>query len=62
MEKLKKSAAVIPVMELIPFSANLAGFALAIFGLSVITQDGVLALCALLFTAITLGMAVCYLL
>ena len=41
-----------PPMEMIPFSANLAGAALAAFGLALIARDGVLALIAFAFTAI----------
>lgn len=48
-------AAVMPVMEVIPFSANLAGAALTAFGLSLIAQDGLLALLAFGFTASTFG-------
>lgn len=40
-----------PLMELVPFSANLAGAALAAFGLSLIAHDGLLALLAFAFTA-----------
>lgn len=39
-----------PPMELVPFSANLAGLALAAFGLALITRDGLLAIVALLAT------------
>lgn len=51
-------AAVIPVMELIPFSANLAGLALTAFGLSLIARDGLLALIAYIFTASIVGLIV----
>ncbi len=40
-----------PVMEVVPFSANLAGAALTGFGLALIARDGVLALIALAFSA-----------
>lgn len=43
-------AAVMPVMELVPFSANVAGVLLTGFGLSVVTSDGLLVL-------VTLGVA-----
>jgi len=43
-------ALVIPPMELIPFSANIAGLALSLFGLAHIARDGLLALVAFLFT------------
>ena len=45
-----------PVMEVIPFSANAAGAALTAFGLSLIARDGLLALIAFTFTAITIGL------
>jgi hypothetical protein len=38
-------------MEVVPFSANAAGLALVIFGLSLIARDGLLTLTALLVTA-----------
>lgn len=44
-----------PMMEVIPFSANIAGIAFTIFGLSLITHDGVLALIALFFALGTFG-------
>lgn len=40
-------AAVMPAMELVPFSANLAGVLLTGFGLSVVTSDGLLVLITL---------------
>jgi hypothetical protein len=48
-------AAAMPMMELVPFSANGAGAALTAFGLSLIGHDGLLALLAFLFTAGTLA-------
>ncbi|NKE71660.1 exopolysaccharide biosynthesis protein [Candidatus Manganitrophus noduliformans] len=54
-------AAAMPVMELVPFSANGAGAALTAFGLSLIARDGLLALLAFLFTAATFGLAVYHL-
>ena len=39
-----------PAMEVVPFSANVAGVALAAFGLSLIAHDGLLALIAYAFT------------
>lgn len=51
-------ALVMPIMEVIPFSANGAGAALSAFGLSLITRDGFLALIALLFTGISIGVVV----
>lgn len=37
-----------PIMEFIPFSANIAGIAFTLFGLALITHDGLLALIALI--------------
>lgn len=48
-------AAVMPLLEFIPFSANLAGAALTAFGLSLIAHDGLLALFAFGFTLLTFG-------
>jgi hypothetical protein len=44
-------ACAMPVMEVVPFSANLAGIALTAFGLAVIAHDGLLALVAFAATA-----------
>ncbi|GGY62582.1 exopolysaccharide biosynthesis protein [Marinobacter zhanjiangensis] len=44
-------ACAMPLMEIIPFSATAAGFALAVFGLAMISLDGLLALLGLMFTA-----------
>lgn len=49
-------AAAMPLMEVIPFSANGAGAALTAFGLSLVAQDGLLALVAFLLTAVTVGL------
>ena len=49
-------ALAMPVMEVVPFSANLAGIALTAFGLAVIAHDGLLALVA--FAATAAGVAV----
>lgn len=46
-------AMAMPPMELVPFSANGAGAALTAFGLALIARDGVLALLAFGFTALT---------
>lgn len=43
-------ALVMPALELIPFSANLAGIALAAFGISLIARDGLFALISLVLT------------
>jgi hypothetical protein len=48
-------AAAMPVMEVVPFSANIAGAALTAFGLALIAHDGLLALLAILFTLVTLA-------
>jgi hypothetical protein len=45
-------AVVMPVMEVVPFSANIAGIALTTLGLALIANDGVLALTA---SAICMG-------
>lgn len=39
-----------PLMEIIPFSATAAGFALAVFGLAIVSLDGLLALLGMMFT------------
>lgn len=44
-------ALAMPVMEVVPFSANLAGIALTAFGLAMIAHDGLLALVAFGATA-----------
>lgn len=46
----------LPVMELVPFSATGAGITLAIFGLSIVSNDGFLAMMAFVFTAIIIGL------
>ncbi|EAR23137.1 exopolysaccharide biosynthesis protein [Nitrococcus mobilis] len=46
-------AAAMPLMELVPFSAGVAGLAIAAFGLALIANDGLLALFAYFFTAAT---------
>lgn len=45
-------------LEVIPFSANVAGAALTAFGLSLIAHDGILALFAFAFTIATFGLVV----
>lgn len=49
-------AAAMPVMEVVPFSANLAGIAVTAFGLSLIARDGLLALFALVSMIVTIGL------
>jgi len=44
-------ALVMPALELIPFSANLAGITLCAFGIALIARDGLFALISLLTTA-----------
>lgn len=51
-------AAVMPLLEVVPFSANIAGAALTAFGLSLIAHDGLLALFAWIFTAGTFGVVI----
>lgn len=51
-------ALALPVMEVVPFSANGAGAALTCFGLSIIAHDGLLALLALVFTITTLVLSI----
>lgn len=51
-------AFVMPAMEFIPFSANLAGIVLTTFGLSLMTRDGLLSVIAFSFTALTIGLAI----
>lgn len=43
-------ALLMPVMEVVPFSANLAGIVLTTFGLSMISKDGLLALIGFVVT------------
>jgi hypothetical protein len=45
-------AMTMPVMEVIPFSANAAGGALTAYGLALIARDGLLALIAFAFTGV----------
>ncbi len=48
-------AAVMPLMEMVPFSANIAGVALTAFGLSLTARDGLIALLATIFLVIAFG-------
>lgn len=48
-------AVCMPVMEVVPFSANGAGLALTAFGLALMAHDGLLALIAFIATVATLG-------
>jgi hypothetical protein len=49
-------AFVMPVMELVPFSAHGAGLALTAFGLALISRDGLLALLAFAVTAVSFAL------
>ncbi len=48
-------ALMMPLMEVVPFSANAAGMVLTAFGLSLIARDGLLALLAFVLTAVTVA-------
>lgn len=48
-------AMAMPLMEVVPFSANFAGLALASFGLALISRDGALALVALVVVGLLIG-------
>lgn len=47
-----------PVLEVIPFSASLAGTAITAFGLALLRRDGLIALLAVLFSLTTAGLLV----
>ncbi|MBJ6800480.1 exopolysaccharide biosynthesis protein [Geomonas propionica] len=51
-------AIVMPMMELVPFSAHGAGLALSAFGLALISRDGLLALIAFAVTAVSFGLVI----
>jgi hypothetical protein len=51
-------AAATPLMEVVPFSANVAGIAITAYGLAVIASDGVVALLAIAFSAGTFTLLV----
>lgn len=51
-------ACLTPVMEMVPFSASVAGLALFAFGLALISRDGVLALFALAVVVFLIGLLV----
>ncbi|TSK05805.1 MAG: exopolysaccharide biosynthesis protein [Geobacter sp.] len=51
-------AIVMPMMELVPFSAHGAGLALTAFGLALISRDGLLALIAFAVTAVSFGVVI----
>ncbi|MEX1056693.1 MAG: exopolysaccharide biosynthesis protein [Natronospirillum sp.] len=54
-------ALMMPPMEVVPFTANGAGLALTLFGLSLMARDGLLALLAFIFTAATFGAVIYFL-
>ncbi len=47
-----------PVMELVPFSAHVAGATLTAFGQSLIFHDGIPAICAFMFRVGIIALAV----
>lgn len=51
-------AIVMPMMELVPFSAHGAGVALTAFGLALISRDGLLALIAFAVTAVSFAVVI----
>ncbi|NWO10794.1 exopolysaccharide biosynthesis protein [Chromohalobacter salexigens] len=51
-------ALAMPLMEVVPFSANGAGLALMMFGLSLMANDGLWALLALILTGGTVGVVI----
>lgn len=51
-------AAGMPLMEVVPFSANLAGVALTTFGLALLFRDGLLALAGFVITGATVALIV----
>lgn len=48
----------VPLMEVVPFSASGAGIAIAIFGLSLVACDGLLALLGFILTGIVFGLVI----
>ncbi len=55
-------AAATPVMEFVPFSANIAGVAITAFALALTAQDGLLALVAIAFSLGTVALLIVQLL
>jgi hypothetical protein len=51
-------AATTPALELVPFSANLAGLAITAFALAIFARDGLIALFAVLFSASVVALLV----
>jgi hypothetical protein len=54
-------AVTMPFMEVVPFSVNGIGAALATFGVSLIADDGLVALLAFMLTSLAIGLLVYYL-
>ncbi len=52
-------AAALPPMEVIPFTAHVAGAALTAFAVALITHDGLVALLALLLTGVAFAFLMC---
>lgn len=50
------TALLMPVMEFIPFSANIAGFTLTVYGLALLVNDGLLALLAYITLCVIIGL------
>ncbi|WP_150302778.1 exopolysaccharide biosynthesis protein [Pseudomonas saliphila] len=48
----------LPMMEIIPFSASIVGLALTAFGLSLVVNDGLLVILAVVLVCATFGLAV----
>ncbi len=49
-------AFIMPLMEVVPFSANAGGLVLMLFGLALIAGDGLMALIGSVFTVVTVGL------
>ncbi len=54
-------ATVMPMMEIVPFSATSAGAVLTILGLSLIAGDGLMALLAYILTTLVVVVIICQL-
>jgi hypothetical protein len=55
-------AAATPLMEVVPFSANIAGIAITAYGLALIAADGLVAIFAIAFSVGTFALIVLHLL
>lgn len=51
-------ATAMPLMETVPFSANAAGAALTLFGMALISRDGMMALIAFVISAFIVGLPI----